>query len=265
MRAVDARDSPRERSTFPRDDPWLTLDGREEAAHGAVFAGAGGRWYRHEEYEGSARRRMAALLCVIAAGCTFDSTTDAPIPVVGRFVIHDPAPSDANCEQRARQMMWMVHLYDAEATRRFLGLPSTVNSNVMTAKRQRVRVHRIDPGQNPQPDPTMKWFVLAMDETQWITECQTSLLTQAGRDQPIFSVGTIRFVRGESGCWSEASEMATRRRSVLLSVARFAAVIPVVMLPGCRLRQEGGSSQIRAFVRYEVEVAEGFPAPNPRA
>jgi hypothetical protein len=39
-----------------------------------------------------------------------------------------------------------------------------------------------------------------MDEAQWVTECSTSLLTQAGPDQPIFAVGPIRFVRGESGC-----------------------------------------------------------------
>jgi hypothetical protein len=48
--------------------------------------------------------------------------------------------------------------------------------------------------------PTQPWFVLAMDEAQWVTECSTSLLTQAGPDQPIFAVGPIRFVRGESGC-----------------------------------------------------------------
>ena len=148
----------------------------------------------------SGPRLTAALLCVVAAGCTFDSTTDAPIPVVGRFVIHDPAPSDANCEQRARQMMWMVHHYDAEATRRFLGLPSRVNSNVMTANGNVCEYVGSILVRIPNHMPTMTWFVLAMDETQWITECQTSLLTQAGRDQPIFSVGTIRFVRGESGC-----------------------------------------------------------------
>ncbi len=58
--------------------------------------------------------------------------------------------------------------------------------------------------------------------------------------------------------------MAARRRSVLLSVARVAAMIPVVALPGCRpVGPEGGSSPIRAVVRYEVAVAQGFIVTEP--
>jgi uncharacterized protein (DUF305 family) len=91
----------------------------------------------------SGLRLTAALLCAVAAaGCTFDSTTEGPIPVLARVVIHDPAPTDADCEQRARQMMWMFHHYDAEAAPRHPGLPSTVNSNVMTAKATRASTRR---------------------------------------------------------------------------------------------------------------------------
>jgi hypothetical protein len=148
----------------------------------------------------SGRRLAAVFLWVAATGCTFDSTTEGPIPVLGRVVIHDPAPTDANCEQRARQMMWMVHLYDAEATDRFLGLPSRVSSNVTTANGNACEYTTVILVRIPNHMPTMQWFVLAMDEAQWITECSTPLLTVTEPDQLIVPVGPIRFVRGQSGC-----------------------------------------------------------------
>jgi hypothetical protein len=52
--------------------------------------------------------------------------------------------------------------------------------------------------------------------------------------------------------------MTALRRSVLRSVARVAAAIPVIALSGCRVPPEGGGSQVRALVRYEIEVADGF-------
>jgi hypothetical protein len=143
---------------------------------------------------------MVVLLWLVATGCTFDSTTERPIPVVGQLVIHDLAPANANCEQRARQMMWMVHLYDAEATRRFPGLPSRVNPNVTTANGNACEYIASILVWIPNQMRTMKWFVLAMDEAQWITECSTSLLTVTEPDQLIVPVGPIRFVRGQSGC-----------------------------------------------------------------
>jgi hypothetical protein len=147
----------------------------------------------------SGRRLAAVLLWIVATGCTFDSTTEE-LTVLGLVVIHDLAPSGANCEQRARQMMWMFHHYDAEASVRHEALPSTVNSNVMTANGNaceytavvRVRL---------RPDfPTQPWFVLAMDETEWITECETPLVTVTEPSQLLAPVGPIRFVRGESEC-----------------------------------------------------------------
>jgi hypothetical protein len=139
------------------------------------------------------------LLWIAATGCTFDSTTEAPLPVLGQVVIRDLAPPDANCTQRSRQMMWMIHLYDAEATDRYLGLPSSVSSNV-TANGNECEYATSILVRIPNQMRTMKWFVLAMDEAQWIAECSTPLLTVTEPDQLIVPVGPIRFVRGQSGC-----------------------------------------------------------------
>jgi hypothetical protein len=46
--------------------------------------------------------------------------------------------------------------------------------------------------------------------------------------------------------------------SVLRPLARVAAAIPLAAVPGCRVPPEGESTQVRAVVRYEIEVAEGF-------
>jgi hypothetical protein len=51
--------------------------------------------------------------------------------------------------------------------------------------------------------------------------------------------------------------MTVSRRSVVLSGARVVAAILLAALPGCRVPGEGGGP-VRAVVRYEIEVADGF-------
>ena len=52
--------------------------------------------------------------------------------------------------------------------------------------------------------------------------------------------------------------MTAVRRSALLSVCRVAVAIHLVALSGCRVGSEGEFTEVRAVVRYEIEVAEGF-------
>lgn len=143
---------------------------------------------------------MAALLCLMSAGCTFDSTVEAWVPVLGNVVIHDPAPTGTDCAQRAQEMMWLIHLYDAEATPRYPGLPLVVNAGIQTPNGVACEYTGSILVRVPEHMPTMKWFVMAMDESDWVAECSTSLLTHAGPDGPLVPVGRITFVRGQSGC-----------------------------------------------------------------
>jgi len=141
-----------------------------------------------------------ALLGVGAAGCEFDPTVDAPFPVLQSLVIHDPAPAGANCAQRARAMMWLIHQYDAELWPRFAALPTTVNTGVQTPNGPACEYLGVALVRVPANAPTVPWFVMAMNESDWITECSTPLLRPAPAGQPFPSVGAIRFVRGQAGC-----------------------------------------------------------------
>jgi hypothetical protein len=145
--------------------------------------------------------RRAALLALLLAlalpNCEFDASGTPGFFAGHRVVIRDPAPTGADCEQRSRQMMMLVHRLDAETAPNFPGLPSEVNS-VDTPNGNDCEYATSILVFHPEHISTLPWFVLAMDEGGWVAECETPLLVSTtGGVSP---VGEITFVRGQSDC-----------------------------------------------------------------